>query len=138
MAKGAYSGTVMLRVFSMYTPQVFQGTRAEVTVPAPSRAEDRTEGCRPILRYSSAYIRPGTTMEMYCSGMVMLDSTQVTSVTVTRAAGLLASFLIWLTTTSSWWVPSIMPPNIMAMMVIATEDIMPRIPPLSSRVVMVS
>ena len=34
----------------------------------------------------------GTTMEMYCSGMVMLEITQVISVRVTRPAGPLASF----------------------------------------------
>ena len=69
--------------------------------------------------------------------MVMLENTQVTSVRVTRPAGPLASFLIWLTTTSSWWVSSMIPPNIMAMMVMETENIMFRMPPLSSRRCMV-
>ncbi len=76
-------------------------------------------------------------MEMYCSGMTALERTQVHSVRSTRPAGPFASFLRELTMTSSWWVSSIMPPNIMAMIVMATEDIMPRIPPLSSRRVMV-
>ena len=76
-------------------------------------------------------------MEMYCSGMVALERTQVTSVRPTRAAGPLANFLRALTMTSSWWVSSMIPPNIMAMIVMETEDIIPMIPPLSRSLVMV-
>ena len=37
-------------------------------------------------------MRPGMMMEMYCSGMIALEATQVSSVRVTRLAGVLASF----------------------------------------------
>ena len=62
-----------------------------------------------------------------------MEKIQVNSVTATRLAGFLAIFLICSTITPIIPVPSIMPPNIIAMMVREMEKSMDSIPPRSSR-----
>ena len=75
------------------TPQVFHGIRADVTVPELSRAFERVVGVRPRFLYSSEYILPGTTIDIYCSGITAFEIIQVISVIPTRLAGVFASFL---------------------------------------------
>lgn len=73
-ANGRYCATLIFSVVAINTPHVFHGINADVTVPAFSSVEDDTVGRRFILSYSSAYMRPGMTIEMYCSGMVALEN----------------------------------------------------------------
>ncbi len=113
----------------MNTPHVFHGMRADVTVPALSSALESVFGWRPISLYVSAYILPGITIEIYCSGIVALLRRQVSSVVRTSVPGVFAMLTIFLTRTSSMPVSSMIPPNIIAIIVRAIELIMLTIPP---------
>ena len=66
---------------------------------------------------------------MYCSGIVTLEAMHVSSVTPTRAGPLLTYFVIALMITASCPVPSMIPPNIIAIIVIRIENAMPISPP---------
>ena len=108
---------------------MFQGTRQLVTVPEASRVEESIFGCNPRRRYSGANMRPGTTREMYCSGMVILDKRQVNSVATTRPVTERMPCTTVLTIISICPVSSAMPPNIMAIRVRDTDCIMFMRPP---------
>ena len=49
------------------------------TVPELSSALDRQAGSNSIFSNSSAYMRPGSTTDRYCSGMMALEAMLVTS-----------------------------------------------------------
>ena len=59
----------------MYAPQVFQGTRTEVTVPESSTARERTSGARPRRANSSRNMRAGRTSATYWSPAMTLSPT---------------------------------------------------------------
>ena len=84
----------MPSVAAMNIPHVFHGIAGDETVPADSSALDKLLGCIPALRYAGANILPGIKMEIYCSGIVTLDSTQVTSVAMISPGPLLTIFVI--------------------------------------------
>ena len=111
------------------TPQVFQGTRTEVTVPPSSRARDRFLDFSRIRRKASTYIRPGSRMEMYCSDVVALVRMAEAMVAVISPAALCAICRIFSTRARSMPVFSITPPKVMATMVSETVPIMASMPP---------
>ena len=63
-------------------PQVFQGTKTEVTVPESSSVRLSNSGFNPRLRYVFANILPGTTIAKYWSEAV-IKNRHVTTVDAT-------------------------------------------------------
>src|SRR5699024_9182814 len=120
-------------VVAINAPQVFHGTRGEVIVPASSNVRDRFLDFKPRLSYSSAYILPGTIIDMYCSQPTILEDIQVTTVAATKLPVFLANLIICSTSTSNIFVNSNIPPKHIAMMINEMVNMTDSIPPLFSK-----
>ena len=102
----------------------------DVTVPPDSRVDDKSFGSSFLSLYSFLNILPGTTMEIYCSGIVAFVKRQVKIVAVTSPTVDLILPRNYYTMASSIPVSSAIPPNIMAIIVREIEDIMLLSPPV--------
>src|SRR5210317_800935 len=121
------------KVAAWYAPPEFHGTRLAVTVALSSMARDRFLGCSPLSLYDWAYILPVITMDIYWSQRIRLEPMAVRMVAVIKDPVDWAFFNMTFTTTRSWLVFSIMPPNIMAQITSDTVYIMDSKPPLVNR-----
>src|SRR5699024_10328733 len=121
------------KVVAMNAPHVFHGTSGEVIVPASSNVRDKFLGFNPLFSYSSAYIRPGTIIDIYCSQPTMLAEMHVATVVAIKLPVFLANVRIASTNTSNILVNSSTPPKHIAIMISETVNITDSIPPLFKR-----
>ena len=90
--KGRYAIVATPKVADMYAPHVFQGISGEVMVPASSKVRDKTLGSIFLLLYSSLYMRPGKTTEIYWSEVMIFAPIQVAIVVAIRVPVLCAKY----------------------------------------------
>ena len=82
---GRYVKTAIPKTPDCTAPQVFQGTKTEVTVPLSSKVRLRFSGDNPFSLYVSANIFPGIMILKYWSDTVILKNIQVPAVVVTKS-----------------------------------------------------